>query len=319
MLVCHSCHRHIRASEPDCPFCGERVRSTHGRLPLLASAFVGLIGLVGCAEPPTSTDAVDSSNSVSASETDSASDSTSTGTDEAISTNDDFDTGLSFYAGPTDVGVISECDPFAQDCPEGEKCVPYSSTGGNWDANKCVPVTGEGAPGDACTWGGIVEATDDCGADSICWDVMDVEGTLIGVCRAFCTGSADAPVCDPGSSCVIANDGSVTICLPHCDPLVQDCTEGLACYWTGTDFFCIFTTQDIPTGEPCRYINDCAAGNVCVEAASLPSCAGAACCASFCDLAAPICAAMGTQCVAHFEQGMAPVGYENLGVCLLAP
>jgi hypothetical protein len=217
----------------------------------------------------------------------------------------------------SDVMVASECDPFMQDCPEGEKCVPYGSTGGNWDANKCVPVTGSGQPGDTCTWGGIVEATDDCGADSVCWDVMDVDGVLTGVCTAFCTGSADAPVCDPGSSCIIANDGSVTLCLTTCDPLLQDCGAGLACFWANTDFNCIFTTQDIPTGEPCGFINDCAAGNLCADAAALPSCAGSACCASYCDLSAPTCAVMGTECTSFFEEGMAPPGYEDVGICIL--
>src|SRR5262245_29604034 len=48
----------------------------------------------------------------------------------------------------TDTMAVSECDPWAQDCPEGEKCVAYGSTGGNWDANKCVLVTGDGQQGD---------------------------------------------------------------------------------------------------------------------------------------------------------------------------
>ena len=216
-----------------------------------------------------------------------------------------------------DFAAVSECDPFMQDCPEGEKCVPYGSTGGNWDANKCVPVTGSGAVGDTCTWGGIVEATDDCGADSICWDVMDVDGQLIGVCTPFCTGTADAPVCDPGSSCIIANDGSITLCLGTCDPLLQDCGDGLACFWANTDFNCIFTSQDIPTGEPCGFINDCIAGNFCADAAALPACNGSACCASYCDLTDPVCSVMGTECVSFFEEGMAPPGYEDVGVCVL--
>lgn len=28
----------------------------------------------------------------------------------------------------SDFGAVAECDPFAQDCPEGEKCVAYAST-----------------------------------------------------------------------------------------------------------------------------------------------------------------------------------------------
>ncbi len=216
-----------------------------------------------------------------------------------------------------DFGGVSECDPFLQDCPEGEKCVPYGSTGGNWDANKCVPVMGDGAPGDQCTYGGVVEATDDCDATSHCWDVMDVDGMAVGTCTQFCTGSADAPDCPPGTSCLIANDGSINMCITNCDPLLQDCGAGLACFWANGNFNCIFTTQDIPLGEPCGFINDCAAGTACLTAEVMPNCNGSACCGSFCDLSDPVCPQDGTECSAFFEEGMAPPGYENVGVCII--
>ena len=233
-----------------------------------------------------------------------------TGTDETT-------TGLGFVP-PDDFGSVSECDPFAQDCPEGEKCVPYANDGGNvWNANKCVPVSGDGAVGDTCTWGGIIEATDDCGADSICWDVMDVDGQLLGVCTEYCGGTADAPICPPTTSCIIINEGSINVCITNCDPLLQDCGAGLACFWANTAFSCIFTAGEIPTGEPCGFINDCAAGNLCADATTLPTCAGAACCTPFCDLTDPLCSTMGTECVSFFEEGMAPPGYEDVGVCVL--
>jgi hypothetical protein len=216
-----------------------------------------------------------------------------------------------------DFGAVSECDPFMQDCPEGEKCVPYGSTGGNWDANKCVAVTGSGTAGDTCTYGGTTSADDDCDATSHCWDVQDVDGQLVGTCTSFCTGTADSPTCDPGTSCLIANDGSINLCIQTCDPLLQDCGPNLACFWANNDFQCIFTTQDIPTGEPCGYINDCAAGNTCLNAEVLPNCNGSACCGSFCDLSDPTCITEGTQCSAFFEEGMAPPGYDQVGVCII--
>ena len=216
-----------------------------------------------------------------------------------------------------DFGGVSECDPFMQDCPEGEKCVPYGSTGGNWDANKCVEITGDGAEGDTCTYGGVVEATDDCGDGLHCWDVMDVDGQAVGVCTAFCTGTADNPSCNPGTSCLIANDGSINLCITTCDPLLQDCGAGLACFWANNDFNCIFTTQDIPLGEPCGFINDCVAGTGCLTAEVMPNCNGSACCGSFCDLSDPTCPQEGTECSSFFEEGMAPPGYENVGVCIL--
>jgi hypothetical protein len=218
----------------------------------------------------------------------------------------------------TDFGAVSECDPFLQDCPDGEKCVAYGSTGGNWDANKCVAVTGSGAAGDPCTYGGTVEATDDCDADTHCWDVMDVDGMAVGVCTPFCTGTADDPICGPDTSCLIANEGSINLCVATCDPLLQDCSSGLACFWANNGFNCIFTTQDIPLGEACGFINDCAPGLGCLTAEVLPNCNGSACCGSWCSISeGAACPTMGTECSAFFEEGMAPPGFEDVGVCIL--
>jgi hypothetical protein len=224
-----------------------------------------------------------------------------------------------------DLSSVSECDPFAQDCPEGEKCVAYSSTGGIWNANKCVPVLGDQAPGEPCTWTGIDEATDDCDETSACWEVENVDGELVGVCRLFCSGSSSAPECPPSTLCHTDRAGTINFCIPTCDPLIQDCNAGLGCYWNEDDFEfqCIFTTQDFPAGEPCGFVNDCAPGHLCREAALSPNCAGERCCLPFCDLelgdAACEAQLPGTVCVPFFDQGMALPGYEQLGLCVVAP
>jgi hypothetical protein len=218
-----------------------------------------------------------------------------------------------------DLGNPSECDTFMQDCPNGEKCVPYSNNGGNWNANKCVPILGNGMVGDQCTWAGIIEATDDCGADSACWDVQDVNGQLVGTCTAFCTGTPQAPMCPPGTSCLQSGDGSIALCIDTCNPLTQECPPGEACFWANSEFNCIFTTQDIQVGEPCGFINDCAEGLICLTASVLPNCAGAACCGQFCDLdcGPNSCSQPGTACTPFFEMGMAPFGNADVGVCIL--
>ena len=218
-----------------------------------------------------------------------------------------------------DIPEISECDSFLQDCPAGEKCVPYGSTGGNWDAFKCVPVMGDQAVGEPCVYGGVAEATDDCDANGGCWGVMDVEGELIGTCHAFCLGSADDPECPEASACLISGSGSIGYCIPTCDPLLQDCGPGLACYWS-SNFNCIFTTEDIPLGEPCGFVNDCAGGLTCVTAEVVPDCAGAACCSNWCDLGGlpDQCDGLaGTECVPYFPEDGAPPGYEHIGICIL--
>jgi hypothetical protein len=224
-------------------------------------------------------------------------------------------TTMGFVPDPGDMPAVSECDPFAQDCPEGEKCVAYGSTGGNWDADKCVPVNGNGQVGDPCTYAGTVESTDDCGADSWCWNV-NMDG--VGTCTAFCTGTPDDPICEPGFGCSIANNGSINICLQSCDPLLQDCEGENVCFYDFSgNFVCAFAADMIPTGEPCGFINDCSPGNVCLDATTLPSCNGASCCGAFCDLVDPACVTMGTECTAFFEEGTAPPGYENVGVCIV--
>jgi hypothetical protein len=224
------------------------------------------------------------------------------------------------FVGSADDGPwFTDCDSFAQDCPEGEKCVPYATSGNSWDALKCVPIMGDQAPGEPCMYDGPFESTDDCDGTSWC---LDSRGEGVGVCHAFCSGTPDTPECPPMSQCSISGAGVVNICLPSCDPIIQDCPEGAACFWSNIDFTCIVTTQDIPLGDPCGFVNDCAEGNMCTTADVLPACIAAACCANFCDLGLGDmqCAVTpGTVCVPFFEQGMAPPWYEHVGLCVLPP
>lgn len=228
----------------------------------------------------------------------------------------DGDTG-SFVPDNEDIIGVASCDPWSQDCPEDEKCVAYASMGGTWDANRCVAITGSGQPGDPCTYSGAADSIDDCGAESWCWDVS-AEG--VGTCTPFCTGSPDSPICGPESSCSIANSGSINLCLTSCSPLLQDCAvEGTSCFFDGGAFVCANATSDIPAGEPCGFINDCVGGTICLAPESFPSCNGASCCGEFCDLTEepPTCTIEGTECTAFFEEGTAPPGSEDVGVCVV--
>ena len=217
------------------------------------------------------------------------------------------------------------CEPFMQDCPEGEKCVPYPSTGGGVpDAPRCVPVFGELPPGSPCTMEDPLAATDDCDVSSVCWDRVD---GVHGICRAFCQGSPEQPVCGEGEVCLQAYEESTAVCVAGCDPLLQDCAEGLGCHWSGSEFACVVTLTDPRTqtgagaGEPCGFLSDCDPGLDCVDAERLPECAIVSCCSPYCDtsLGDAECAALpGTTCVAFFEEGQAPPAWVTLGLCVAA-
>jgi hypothetical protein len=198
--------------------------------------------------------------------------------------------------------------------------VPIATSGGSWDANACVPVNGDQAPGEPCIYTGRDAGTDDCDATSLCWNVIEIEGELVGECLPFCMGSPDGPICPADSQCPISGDGTINVCLTTCDPIAQGCRDGLGCYWASSEFLCVVSLDDIPSGEPCGFINDCAPGLGCFTAEVLPDCDGSACCSPFCDLELgdQHCASLpGTSCSSFFEQGTAPPGYEHVGVCIL--
>jgi hypothetical protein len=212
------------------------------------------------------------------------------------------------------------CDPYEQDCPDGEKCNAYSQFGGNWDALGCFPV--DPSPdqvGDSCTVeGGAASGIDSCDLGTMCWDV-DTD-TDIGTCVSMCEGTALMPTCpDPGTTCVISNDGILNLCLPGCDPLLQDCAGGQGCYPVDDVFVCApdASGADGNPGDPCQFINVCNPGAVCIDSSAYgPGCFGANCCSSLCDTGElPVCPEGGQECVPWYDEGMAPLGLESVGVC----
>ncbi len=222
----------------------------------------------------------------------------------------DASEGMGTFARNPDMPDSAECGIFEQDCPDGEKCVPYASNGESWDTHKCMPVLGDQAPGEACS---SLRGVDVCDATSVCWE---------STCYAQCTGTADMPQCPPGSTCFLDAGGVFANCAPDCDPVAQECGEGLGCFWAGILFDCYVSVVTLPTGQPCGYINDCAPGHLCADAASLPSCAGSACCTQYCNLPdgdAGCVAQPGTACLSFFDEGMAPPAYEHVGVCVVPP
>lgn len=366
LIACGTCDRHILDKEAVCPFCGavplvpgDEVQHHGGRgVHALATMCAGMLfacaptdsGMPQEAGSTGSSEAEDGTDSVSATglgmttvaSTSSPPDpggssgdppSVTTGedaTDDASDWDDTGDSPAGFYAGPSPDGQVSvECDLFAQDCPEGEKCMPWANDGGSaWNATRCTPLAAPPVQvGDECTVEGSgVSGIDDCDTGVMCWDVDSETNT--GTCVSMCIGDEANPICeDPDTTCAIMNDGVLVLCVPTCDPLLQDCEEGQACYPVLDEFVCLpdGSGEMGAAGDQCEYIDACDPGTVCLGAAAITTCQGAGCCVPVCDHtdaeSDALCAEFdaGTLCEPWFEDGRAPPDYQHIGACVAPP
>jgi hypothetical protein len=236
-------------------------------------------------------------------------------------------TGCSFVgcSGESGCEVDCECDVFAQDCPEGQKCSAYADDGGgSWNAAKCVPVMeNPKQPGEPCTAeGGGLSGIDDCEKGAMCWDV-DAEN--MGVCVAQCQGTWEDGFCeDPDNYCQSYADGVLILCFYACDPLAQDCDPSDVCIFNGSgNFQCVLDASgdEGQQHDPCMFANSCDPGLICLDATAADECdpMASGCCEPYCDLDDPDadmkCGGVGQVCNPYFEMGMAPPGHEDVGFC----
>ena len=248
------------------------------------------------------------------------------GSSSTASTGDPLDDIPPGFLNPIDSGSTSwACSFWIEDCPPGEKCMPYSTYGGsNFNGTRCSPITPDpGAPGDPCTVeGSYASGIDTCELHSICWSIDP--RTNEGTCVAMCIGIEGAPTC-PGADqdCRINGEGTLALCLPLCDPLTQNCAAGEGCYPFADAFFC--AADDSMGGgglfELCEFLNGCTPGSVCVAPEFAGGCDPdiAGCCVPYCSVAEPNCPT-GTQCFPWFEEpGEGPVGFDDVGVCRDTP
>lgn len=273
----------------------------------------------GSTEPPDVVPDVSTSPGTSTS-TSSSTSSSSTGALAGSSTSGDSDTGeqpCGFICEPD--MPIPQCDPLAQDCPLGQKCVWYAEPGElrRRNAARCIDIVGDGEPFAACSlpngvWSDI---TDDCGADSYCLNALEV--TDHGFCAPYPKpGTID---CDhlPGTLYATEN-GSI---FPHaclfygCNPLVPaSCPDGLRCThypsWLYGSLQCWpLPADEKPVGAACDY-EECGPGKLCLPAEYVPGCGEARCCTEWCDLLAPGCSDPAASCdaIAANEPDFATLG-----------
>ncbi|MEX1366527.1 MAG: hypothetical protein AB1Z98_25610 [Nannocystaceae bacterium] len=345
MKLCLECDRHLFGPEPQCPFCGAAQPTTGAlRSPVAAISLAFGLSLASCG-PQAGTDSTGNGSADSSGTTDptattamttvamTTSTTSATGTDSgttaASDTIDDAqdEAPCAFYAGcpPEDGGTFDfECDMFAQDCPAGEKCMPWSNDGDPvWNATRCSPIADnpDGLDEPCTVEGSATSGLDSCDLGLLCWGVDST--TNEGECIAMCGGSPGEPVCEPDQTCSISNDGALVLCLDTCDPLMQDCPTGEGCYGTTLgEFVCSETLQPGTWGQPCEQFADCDPGSVCVGGFLVPGCATAECCTDFCDLAAPdTCpgSARGVTCESWYRGGMPQPGYDDVGACVDLP
>jgi len=264
----------------------------------------------------------DGSSSTGSSSTSTSSSGTTEDPTTSGTTGSSSSTGAFFV--PSDMSSPPQCDQWKQDCPEGQKCMPYSGDGDfSWESLKCVDVMpNPGQVGDDCMAEGGVSGIDNCDKGLMCWDVDPM--TNVGVCVAMCVGSPDAPSCESNdASCLISNMGVLTLCLPKCDPLVQDCAGDNLCIpnpQDGAAFLCLLDASGDEGQEfdPCQYINSCDKGFFCAVPTLANECDpnSTGCCLPFCDITMmPMCNGAGQECLPWYGMDTPAPGYEDVGYC----
>jgi hypothetical protein len=251
---------------------------------------------------------------------------TSASTSGEDTTGDDGD-GTSFIMTPdggSQCSLLSQCDIWAQDCSDGEKCMPWAcGDHAGWNAARCSALDDDPAqPGEPCTVvDGPFSGVDDCEISSMCWN-PDPD-TLVGECVAFCSGTQANPYCeDPSLVCYQGYDGALIACLPSCDPLIADCAGGDHCMFAGAQngdaFLCMpdFLIGAQTYGDDCEGLIGCGSGLICRPAADVPGCATMECCTALGDWSDPVvCPDASQQCLPLFEEGQRPPSPGDICYC----
>ncbi|MEM6296195.1 MAG: hypothetical protein AAGA54_33290 [Myxococcota bacterium] len=224
------------------------------------------------------------------------------GADDTLATT----SGCGFTCPPPGGGPQGGCDIFGDDCPDGERCMPWANDGGElWNATRCSPRADEPAgPDEACAFEfSPASGFDTC--DDGLWCRPRTLATLeddVGECVALCNGGSNQ--CAAGELCVPQGRAPVGRCSAPCDPFdIASCAETEGCWPVGPSFGCAIRLGGGPQGEGrCQLDAQCGSGSLCTADGN---------CAAYCNLDAPNCED-GQTCV---SAGSPLAAYANVGYC----
>ncbi len=308
------------------PTSGSITRFSH-RVPRLAAWTMLALQLGGC--PGDDAAATGSSESNTGSST-----TGSTGVGTAPPGADTSTSGSSTSADETAGPPPSGCDVFSNvGCAAGEDCVTTPTGDGQWSDPYCTADVGQGAPGGSCMVDSELQI-DPCANGSVCWGPLDEAGPGLGfegLCHQYCQSSDDCQNV-PNTYCATVYDVNIvplSLCLPMCDPLSQNCAGGIdfGCYWfaDAERFLCAANTApgtEQEYGYPCDLPHACDPGFLCVSnMGTFPAgdCmpGGTGCCTSLCDMGEQDTCSGDLVCEALFP-GMPPIGAPaGVGICSL--
>jgi cysteine-rich repeat protein len=237
-------------------------------------------------------------------------------------------------AGCYDPGASSPEEPGATDLSGSSAADPGSSAGDGSTASFDEPTDSGTQPASSGSTSGDGPPVDDGSDSTLAGTTEGSEGDSSGgadpcgdgvVERDEQCDDANDAAGDGCSECVVERDwscgGSPSVCsATPCDPLLQDCGIDEGCYPLTPTWACAPADSgpDGGQGEACEAFDECSAGHVCLGTGFLPDCAGPrGCCTSLCDLSRPSATCPnGLECEPWYEDGLAPPGLENVGVCL---
>ena len=119
------------------------------------------------------------------------------------------------------------------------------------------------------------------------------------------------------------SEGVLNLCLPACDPLLQDCSGGELCIPYIDLFLCALDASGDggQVFDPCEFANACDAGLLCLNPSAGVECdpnAGG-CCSPLCDVtdADLVCPGVGQECLSFYGEDQAPPEFANVGICYI--